>query len=269
MAAADGNRVIQKYYIYGKELLELTTPVGRSYCYHFDSTGHTIALTDETQTIVNTYAYDPYGNPAGQQEAVVQPFKYAGQFGVMAEPNGFYYMRARYYDPKAHRFISEDPLGFDGGDTNLMTYVGGNPVMGVDPEGLQSPLPPGAPFIAKLLLNNFFVQPLLSQYISNNEAAVRILSSGISGAVVGGGVGTIAGATGGLAFMGVGAAPGATIGGVTGSICGFAGGLLTGSAAEIARPYVSQTIATVNQSVIQTAQPTSSNLSMPSLPALK
>jgi uncharacterized protein RhaS with RHS repeats len=44
-------------------------------------------------------------------------------------------MRARYYDPDVGRFISEDPIGFDGGDVNLYTYVGGNPVMGVDPWG--------------------------------------------------------------------------------------------------------------------------------------
>ncbi len=65
----------------------------------------------------------------------MQPFKYVGQLGVMAEPDGFYYMRARYYDPQSMRFISEDPLGFDGGDVNLYAYVKNNPVMGVDPEG--------------------------------------------------------------------------------------------------------------------------------------
>ena len=54
----------------------------------------------------------------------------------MAEPNGLYYMRARYYDPQVGRFISEDPLGFDGGDLNLYAYVGNSPVMGVDPSGL-------------------------------------------------------------------------------------------------------------------------------------
>jgi RHS repeat-associated protein len=68
---------------------------------------------------------------------IVQPFKYAGQFGVMAEPNGLYYMRARYYDPGVGRFISEDPAGFGGGDVNLMAYVQNNPVMGVDPDGLE------------------------------------------------------------------------------------------------------------------------------------
>jgi RHS repeat-associated protein len=55
----------------------------------------------------------------------------------MAEPNGLYYMRARYYDPETGRFISEDPIGFDGGDVNLYVYAGNNPVMGVDPLGLS------------------------------------------------------------------------------------------------------------------------------------
>jgi uncharacterized protein RhaS with RHS repeats len=49
-----------------------------------------------------------------------------------------YYYRARYYDPKAGRFISEDPIGFGGGDVNLFRYVGNNPGNWVDPEGLQT-----------------------------------------------------------------------------------------------------------------------------------
>jgi len=54
----------------------------------------------------------------------------------MTEPNGFYYMRARYYDPQVGRFISEDPIGLDGGDVNLYVYAGNNPIMGVDPWGM-------------------------------------------------------------------------------------------------------------------------------------
>jgi len=69
---------------------------------------------------------------------VPQPFKFVGQYGVMAETDGFYYMRARYYDPEVGRFISEDPMGFDGGDVNLYAYAGNNPVMLVDPLGLWS-----------------------------------------------------------------------------------------------------------------------------------
>jgi len=54
----------------------------------------------------------------------------------MAEPNGFYYMRARYYDPEVGRFVSEDPIGFEGWDVNLYAYVGGNPILLFDPSGL-------------------------------------------------------------------------------------------------------------------------------------
>lgn len=46
-----------------------------------------------------------------------------------------YYYRARYYDPKVGRFISEDPIGFDGGD-NFYGYVENQPTLAKDPSGL-------------------------------------------------------------------------------------------------------------------------------------
>jgi RHS repeat-associated protein len=95
-----------------------------------------VAVTDISQNMVNRYAYTPEGT-VNQSEAFAQPFKYVGQYGVMAESNGLYYMRARYYDPESGRFISEDPIGFEGGDVNLYVYSGNNPVMMVDPWGLR------------------------------------------------------------------------------------------------------------------------------------
>ena len=136
LAEANENNVITRYYIYGNGLLATVTPAGGTYCYHFNGVGSTIAMTDASQNIVNQYSYDPFGNIANQQETITQPFKYVGQYGVMTEPNGFYYMKARYYDPAVGRFISEDPIGFEGGDVNLMAYVGNNPVTGIDPSGL-------------------------------------------------------------------------------------------------------------------------------------
>jgi len=73
-----------------------------------------------------------------QKETIPQPFKYAGKYGIMYEPNGLYYMRARYYDAETGRFISEDPIGFEGGDVNLYSYVGNNPISYVDPLGLEA-----------------------------------------------------------------------------------------------------------------------------------
>jgi RHS repeat-associated protein len=49
-----------------------------------------------------------------------------------------YHLRARYYAPSLGRFISEDPLGFGGGDYNLFAYVRNNPIMLRDPTGLLS-----------------------------------------------------------------------------------------------------------------------------------
>jgi RHS repeat-associated protein len=68
-------------------------------------------------------------------------FRFAAQFGVMTEPNGLYYMKARYYDSEVGRFISEDPLGFEGGSLNLYVYAANNPIMFMDPLGLCMELP--------------------------------------------------------------------------------------------------------------------------------
>ena len=71
------------------------------------------------------------GNPACNI-----PIGFAGAFGVLSEPNGLYYMNARYYDPTIGRFLSEDPLGLGGGDLTLYSYAGNNPLVFVDPSGL-------------------------------------------------------------------------------------------------------------------------------------
>lgn len=54
------------------------------------------------------------------------------------DKTGLYYYRARYYEPKFGRFISEDPIRFAGG-MNFYAYVGNNPVTHSDPFGLAEP----------------------------------------------------------------------------------------------------------------------------------
>jgi RHS repeat-associated protein len=49
---------------------------------------------------------------------------------------GLYYYRARYYDPKVGRFISEDPIGFEG-SLHFFMYVEDIPTNGRDPYGLR------------------------------------------------------------------------------------------------------------------------------------
>ena len=49
---------------------------------------------------------------------------------------GVSYYRARYYDPTRSRFVSEDPIGFDGG-VNAYVYTLDGPLNWVDPLGLD------------------------------------------------------------------------------------------------------------------------------------
>lgn len=41
------------------------------------------------------------------------------------------------YDPSIGRWLSEDPLGFEAGDSNLYRYVGNGPTNATDPSGLR------------------------------------------------------------------------------------------------------------------------------------
>ena len=50
---------------------------------------------------------------------------------------GIQYSRARWYDPNLGRFMSEDPIGFKGGDINLYGYVWNSPQRFTDPTGLS------------------------------------------------------------------------------------------------------------------------------------
>src|SRR5207302_1368900 len=47
-----------------------------------------------------------------------------------------YFLRARWYEPKSGRFLSEDPLGLDGG-VNPYTFARSEPVNGTDPGGMM------------------------------------------------------------------------------------------------------------------------------------
>ena len=48
-----------------------------------------------------------------------------------------YFYRARYYNPQLQRFISEDPLEIEGGDTNIYAYVRNDPTDLTDAFGLR------------------------------------------------------------------------------------------------------------------------------------
>ncbi|MBE6912597.1 MAG: RHS repeat-associated core domain-containing protein [Ruminococcaceae bacterium] len=83
--------------------------------------------------VATTYTYDAFGNHTETDwHDLDNPFRYSGEY--YDEETGFIYLRARYYDPTIGRFISEDPIR-DG--LNWYAYCNNNPVMYVDPSGLE------------------------------------------------------------------------------------------------------------------------------------
>jgi RHS repeat-associated protein len=90
-----------------------------------DALGSTIALVNSSGSIATAYSYDPFGNTTTAGAVSANPSQHTGREN---EGNGLYYLRARYYSPLLGRFVSEDPLGFQGGDANLYAFVGDDPI---------------------------------------------------------------------------------------------------------------------------------------------
>ena len=140
LAETDASGSITAYYVYGQGLIAKILPDGTASYYHYDSRGSTIALTDSTENITDSYAYDAFGKLANSQGSTPNPFKYVGGYGVMDEGDRLDYIRARYYSPELGRFISKDPkAGKDNDGQSLNRYVYGlnNPVILIDVSGFS------------------------------------------------------------------------------------------------------------------------------------
>lgn len=137
LAETDGANNVQHYYLYGESLVAQITGNSHRY-YHFDQTGNTLALTDDSGMVTDRYAYEPFGNTTVQGSSD-NPFRFVGKYGVMDDGNGLIHMRARYYRADLGRFLSLDRLYGAMADPitlNRYQYVGGNPAIGIDPNGL-------------------------------------------------------------------------------------------------------------------------------------
>ncbi len=133
---AAGDLMTAYHYAYDILIARTDDAAGAQY-YTFDGLGSTTELTDAAGNVLNSYLFDPFGQPLHASEAMSNDFEFLGQWGIMDTGHGDSFMRARYYDPVSGRFNAQDPLGLDAGDANLYRYVANNPISRVDPTGAQ------------------------------------------------------------------------------------------------------------------------------------
>ena len=100
-----------------------------------DNLGSVRDIVDSTGAVENHITYDSFGNVTSETDDTVDHiYAYTGR--DRDEESDLQYNRARYYDAGVGRWISEDPIGFLAGDSNLARYVGNAALSHRDPTGL-------------------------------------------------------------------------------------------------------------------------------------
>lgn len=128
------------YYPDGLDNLHAVIIGSTPYYAHSDALGNVRALTNGTGLIKRTYRYDEWGQLAPSSTDNL-PFNGADRARFkgalwMGPELDLYYMRNRWYEPRTGRFLSEDPIGLEGG-INQYAYAAGDPINGNDPSGLD------------------------------------------------------------------------------------------------------------------------------------
>ncbi len=106
--------------------------------YETDALGGTVVLTAPAGTAQTTYTYEPFGNTTQSGTASSNALQYTGREN---DGTALYYYRARYYGPQFQRFLTVDPIEFEGGDVNLYAYAQNAPINLADPLGFSAKCP--------------------------------------------------------------------------------------------------------------------------------
>jgi RHS repeat-associated protein len=107
---------------------------GTVHYYALDLPTNTVrGLFGTSGAITHSYQYSAFGEKLKQSEGTHNPLRFAAR--ELDWQTGLYYVRARWYDPFLGRFLSEDPIGLEGG-INQYTYAANDPINRRDPTGM-------------------------------------------------------------------------------------------------------------------------------------
>ncbi len=146
----DGTSLTQ--YIYGTRINvpDYMVRDGVRYKFVTDYVGSVrMVVNAEDNSIVQEIDYDDFGRVLSDTSPGFQPFYFAG--GLYDIDTKLVRFGAREYDAELARWISVDPIRFEGGTTNLYSYAFNDPINYIDVNG-ESPIIVGAVIFGSLLL---------------------------------------------------------------------------------------------------------------------
>ncbi len=135
----DGSNQVTREYTWGLDmgggiggLLNFKQGVA-DYSYLYDGKGDVSALIDNSQNVVATYTYDPFGVLMKKTGTINQSYMFSTK--EYDPDTGLSYYGYRFYNPSIGKWITRDPIEEAGG-LNLYGFVYNNPVNWVDLLGL-------------------------------------------------------------------------------------------------------------------------------------
>jgi RHS repeat-associated protein len=137
-------------YVWGDDLIQMTrpdapgSPTTLTRYYHYDGQMSVRQLTDPAGVPSDAYTYDAFGVElaaaalAPYTELTPNVYRYTGE--QLDANTGFYYLRARYYNPAVGRFLTMDTYAgdpFAPASLHKYAYCGNDPIDRTDPSGLD------------------------------------------------------------------------------------------------------------------------------------
>ena len=123
-----------KSYIWlGTELAGVVLEGGSTYFVHNDHLGRPDTVTSSSKAVVWQAVNYPYGRTVDVDQIGGLNIGFPGQYQDVE--TGLWINGYRTYDESVGRYLESDPIGLDGG-INTYSYVGGSPIVFVDPSGL-------------------------------------------------------------------------------------------------------------------------------------
>ncbi len=153
---------------------------GATYYLAYDQVGSLRAVIDTAGTVVKEIEYDSFGVILDDSNLTFHvPIGFAG--GLHDRDTGLARFGFRDYDPAVGRWTAKDPIGFDGGDTNLYAYVANNPVSYTDPSGLYIDTALDVGFIAWDIRNIILDPCNKDNWIALGLDTIGLLIPGVTG----------------------------------------------------------------------------------------